>query len=519
MVMPTVLGADPFELVSNSQLRFFGPIVGDVRFTGTTGPTDLCVYDGTELSWYGDGADQSAWSADARWKLCPRRECRSLPHLPAEYNLSRCEIPVRSGQSCHFNCSAPDLYGRSVGYTNSIKCADGVWEVGACGPFNIRSGTCEYQDTCLISHGWPDPYGPDDACEVRITTDMTFGADAFATEKGQDILTVDVDYSGHDGPASVTVKAGDRISWATDSSVVDSGWKLCPWVGCMTLPPGLPTAQEFEELLLLNDPSGNTSFVDCAVPAATGYTCNMACERGVSTLLCENGRWSSEGPCQLPCASDPTPLPNTTLSAEPVPVPSRYVTHCGRGAEDPLLLTDTRKLGEAVQVQPTNCQGSSNSCRATCFNDMIGQVDLTETSMDEVIGPYFMTTDEQKDEFCCSICNAEERCEFWLHNQTHCWTKRKFMRCGNKYKEEIRRGSKKQLGPRMCDGDAKTPWLSAKHPVFRPITLDFEFPIEMEHKHNRINSISFDTRTVFSPENMIRDASLFALPRFDNERT
>jgi hypothetical protein len=49
----------------------------------------------------------------------------------------------------------------------------------------------------------------------------------FQTERGYDKLTVDgVVYSGTDGPNGITPK--EVITWYSDHSVTEEGWKLCP---------------------------------------------------------------------------------------------------------------------------------------------------------------------------------------------------------------------------------------------------------------------------------------------------
>merc|ERR1719442_357328 len=78
---------------------------------------------------------------------------------------------------------------------------------------------------CIQSNNHPSSYGNNEACTINAyEVDLT--VDAFSTESRYDILTMGgTEYSGSSGPASGSFSG--TISWASDYSVVSSGWKLC----------------------------------------------------------------------------------------------------------------------------------------------------------------------------------------------------------------------------------------------------------------------------------------------------
>jgi len=88
------------------------------------------------------------------------------------------------------------------------------------------SGTgCACVGNCIQSNNHPDNYGNNEACTINANN-VAFTVDAFSTESGYDFLTVGgSSYSGTSGPASGTY-TGD-ITWSSDYSVTNSGWKLC----------------------------------------------------------------------------------------------------------------------------------------------------------------------------------------------------------------------------------------------------------------------------------------------------
>jgi len=94
------------------------------------------------------------------------------------------------------------------------------------GTWEVTSGTgCTMTGNCIQSKNHPGNYGNNEECTI-LATDVALTVDAFSTESGYDFLTVaGVRYSGSSGPASGSYSG--VISWSSDYSVTNSGWKLC----------------------------------------------------------------------------------------------------------------------------------------------------------------------------------------------------------------------------------------------------------------------------------------------------
>merc|ERR1719222_597736 len=96
--------------------------------------------------------------------------------------------------------------------------ASGTWEV-------VAGDGCETDGNCIQSKNHPSSYGNNEACTIQAwNVDVT--VEAFSTESGYDFLRVaGSSYSGSSGPESGTYSG--TISWSSDYSVVQSGWRLC----------------------------------------------------------------------------------------------------------------------------------------------------------------------------------------------------------------------------------------------------------------------------------------------------
>merc|ERR1712060_951250 len=93
----------------------------------------------------------------------------------------------------------------------------GTWTVSGTG--------CTKVGNCIQSNGHPGSYGNNEACTIDANN-VAFTVEAFSTESRYDYLTVGgVGYSGTSGPASGAYSG--TISWSSDYSVTNSGWKLC----------------------------------------------------------------------------------------------------------------------------------------------------------------------------------------------------------------------------------------------------------------------------------------------------
>ena len=78
----------------------------------------------------------------------------------------------------------------------------------------------------MQSNGHPGNYGNNEQCSIEVAG-VALTVEAFSTESGYDFLTMSdgVAYSGTSAPPSGTYSG--VITWASDYSVVNSGWKLC----------------------------------------------------------------------------------------------------------------------------------------------------------------------------------------------------------------------------------------------------------------------------------------------------
>jgi len=93
------------------------------------------------------------------------------------------------------------------------------------GTWELTGDGCQMSGNCIQSTNHPASYGNNEACNINAyEVDLT--VEAFSTESGYDFLTMGgTAYSGSSGPASGTYTG--VISWSSDYSVVNSGWKLC----------------------------------------------------------------------------------------------------------------------------------------------------------------------------------------------------------------------------------------------------------------------------------------------------
>merc|ERR1719166_797871 len=93
------------------------------------------------------------------------------------------------------------------------------------GTWVVTGSGCEENGPCVQSKNHPGNYGNDEQCTIELW-DVSVTVEAFSTESRYDFLTVGGQrYSGNSGPADGTYSGS--ISWSSDYSVVQSGWKLC----------------------------------------------------------------------------------------------------------------------------------------------------------------------------------------------------------------------------------------------------------------------------------------------------
>merc|ERR1719158_20885 len=94
------------------------------------------------------------------------------------------------------------------------------------GSWTVSGSGCTMTGNCIQSNNHPGSYGNNEECSIQAAA-VTITVDAFSTESGYDYLTMSdgVAYSGTNGPPSGTYSG--VITWASEYSVTNSGWKLC----------------------------------------------------------------------------------------------------------------------------------------------------------------------------------------------------------------------------------------------------------------------------------------------------
>jgi len=138
------------------------------------------------------------------------------------------------------------------------------------GTWEVTSGTgCTKTGNCIQSNNHPASYDNNEECTINAyEVDLT--VEAFSTESGYDILTMGgTQYSGTSGPASGAFSG--VISWASDYSVVSSGWKLCHGSSPGPAPTPAPTTQS-------PTPAPTTPSPPAPSPPSSG-DCYSICDR------------------------------------------------------------------------------------------------------------------------------------------------------------------------------------------------------------------------------------------------
>eukprot|EP00439_Symbiodinium_sp_Y106_P022976 s1652_g2.t2 len=115
----------------------------------------------------------------------------------------------------------------------TVMTSPSMWQcrLKAAFPWSVASGTCLIDGLgCISSSGTEDgnDYPNGDSCQILVTPNNTLPINviAFNTEANYDSLIVNgVSYSGSEGPVGIVPT--EDISWESDGSVADAGWKIC----------------------------------------------------------------------------------------------------------------------------------------------------------------------------------------------------------------------------------------------------------------------------------------------------
>jgi len=94
------------------------------------------------------------------------------------------------------------------------------------GTWVVTGSGCEETGNCVQSKNHPGSYGNNEQCTIQLGGSVSVTVEAFSTEARYDFLTMGGrSYSGSSGPSSGSYTGS--ITWASDYSVTNSGWKLC----------------------------------------------------------------------------------------------------------------------------------------------------------------------------------------------------------------------------------------------------------------------------------------------------
>merc|ERR1740116_255684 len=95
----------------------------------------------------------------------------------------------------------------------------------APGSWSLQGDGCVMDGACVSSKNHPSNYGNNEQCTLTVNA-VPLEVEAFSTESRYDFLTVGgSSYSGTSGPPSGTYSGS--ITWSSDYSVTNSGWRLC----------------------------------------------------------------------------------------------------------------------------------------------------------------------------------------------------------------------------------------------------------------------------------------------------
>jgi len=94
--------------------------------------------------------------------------------------------------------------------------------------FEVSSGSCTSDGSCIYSPNYPLNYGNDQSCTFDVCISNVLDVVFFSTEENHDILKVGgIDYSGSNDPNGVSVSKGSTMSWYSDGSRTNKGFKIC----------------------------------------------------------------------------------------------------------------------------------------------------------------------------------------------------------------------------------------------------------------------------------------------------
>jgi len=230
---------------SNSDACNFSPAFADNAITvGSTTSTDArssfsnygrCVNiwaPGSSVLSAGITSDSSSSTKSGTSMACPHVSGAAAIVLSGNPTMKSSAVLAEMLDTAYLNVIS-DL---KTGDTNALLC---VAEGGAPptptpaptpapppGSWVVEGSGCQVSGDCISSNNHPSNYGNGESCSIRLAGSVSISVQAFNTESGYDFLTVGgTRYSGSNGPSSGSYTG--EITWESDYSVTNSGWKLC----------------------------------------------------------------------------------------------------------------------------------------------------------------------------------------------------------------------------------------------------------------------------------------------------
>jgi len=230
---------------SNSDACNFSPAFADNAITvGSTTSTDArssfsnygrCVNiwaPGSNVLSAGITSDTSSSTKSGTSMACPHVSGAAALVLSANPTMKSSAVLQEMLDTAYLNV----LSGLKTGDTNALLC---VAEGGAPptptpaptpapppGTWVVEGTGCQVSGNCISSKNHPSNYGNGEECSIQLYGDVDISVEAFSTERSYDYLTMGgTRYSGTSGPQSGSYTG--VITWESDYSVTNSGWKLC----------------------------------------------------------------------------------------------------------------------------------------------------------------------------------------------------------------------------------------------------------------------------------------------------
>mmetsp|Transcript_24956 Transcript_24956/g.62556 ORF Transcript_24956/g.62556 Transcript_24956/m.62556 type:complete len:305 (-) Transcript_24956:78-992(-) len=95
--------------------------------------------------------------------------------------------------------------------------------------WSVTEGPCTMSGACISSPNYPEDYDNNGFCSISVAPRAgSLLVEDFDTEANWDTLTVNgVRYSGSEIPDVISIITSPTITWTSDSSSTQSGWKIC----------------------------------------------------------------------------------------------------------------------------------------------------------------------------------------------------------------------------------------------------------------------------------------------------